>query len=95
MENIENKNIENKRITLLGKFYLRNKFIIKDKITFSEASSKKEIEDFITNFKESLKYGFRENADFQFTFGQTTFRGSELVAFSIVVEGEEIDYVSN
>lgn len=92
---MENKNIENKGITLLGKFYLRNKFIIKEEVTFSENTLKEEIEEFVNNFKKSLKYGFKENVDFEFTFGQTTFRGSELIAFSIVVKGEEIDYVSN
>lgn len=75
-----------KDLIVLGKFYLKNGVTIKDKIVFSKENTKEEVKDFIDSMKENIKTAFKENEDFQFTFGFTIIRGSELVAFTMLVE---------
>lgn len=77
-----------KDITILGKFYLKSGIVIEDKITFDKENTKEQIKEFMNDLKQGIKISFKENADFQFTFGFTTIRGSELAAFTMIVEGE-------
>lgn len=72
--------------TVLGKFYLKSGVVIEDKITFDKENTEEEIKEFMDNLKKGIKTGFKENMDFQFTFGFTTIRGSELAAFTMTAE---------
>lgn len=73
-----------KDLTILGKFYLKSGVIIEDKVVSDKVNTKEEIKDFMDNFKEAIKIGFKEDINFQFTFGFTTIRGSELAAFTMI-----------
>lgn len=75
-----------KDLTILGKFYLKSGVIIEDKIVFDKENTKEEIKEFMEDLKQGIKTSFKENADFQFTFGFTTIRGSELAAFTMTAE---------
>lgn len=72
-----------KEVTIVGKFYLRNGNVIEEKVVFDKDNNKEDIENFIKDIKYRVKEGFRENYNFQFTFGFTTFRGNELAAVTI------------
>lgn len=76
----------NRELTILGKFYLKSGVVIKDKVVFDNENTKEEIEEFMDDLKEGIKTGFKEDMNFQFTFGFTTIRGSELAAFTMIVE---------
>ena len=75
-----------KDFTVLGKFYLKSGVIIEDKVVFDKENTEEEIKEFMNNLKESIKIGFKEDMNFQFTFGFTTIRGSELAAFTMIAE---------
>ncbi len=72
-----------KDVTFLGKFYLKNGNIIEEKVVLDKENSREDIDNFINNTKEGIKLAFKEDVNFQFTFGFTTFRGSELAAITI------------
>ena len=72
-----------KEVIIVGKFYLRNGNVIEEKVVFDKDNNKEDIENFIKCIKYRVEEGFRENYNFQFTFGFTTFRGSELAAVTI------------
>lgn len=72
-----------KDIIILGKFYLKNGNIIEEKIVFDKDNDRNDIDSFINNTKDSIERAFRDNINFQFTFGFTVFRGSELAAITI------------
>lgn len=77
-----------KDLTVLGKFYLKSGVVIEDKIVFGKKNTEEEINEFIDSLRDGVKLGFKENSmEFQFTFGFTTIRGSELAAFTIMPEG--------
>ena len=75
-----------KEVTIVGKFYLRNGNVIDEKIIFYKDDNKEDIEKTIKDVRDMIKKGFREDYNFQFTFGFTTFRGNELVAVKIEEE---------
>lgn len=75
-----------KDVTILGKFYLKNGNIIEERVVLDKENSREDIGNFINDIKQSIKVGFRENINFQFTFGFTIFKGSELVAVTIEEE---------
>lgn len=75
-----------KEVTIVGKFYLRNGNVIDEKIIFEKDDNKEDIEKTIKDVRDMIKKGFREDYNFQFTFGFTTFRGNELVAVKIEEE---------
>lgn len=75
-----------KEVTIVGKFYLRNGNVIDEKIIFDKDDNKEDIEKTIKDVRDMIKKGFREDYNFQFTFGFTTFRGNELVAVKIEEE---------
>lgn len=79
-----------KDFTVLGKFYLKSGVVIEDKVVFDKENTEEEIKEYMDSLKEGIKMGFKENMEFQFTFGFTTIRGSELAAFTMTVaESEE------
>lgn len=75
-----------KDFTVLGKFYLKSGVVIEDKVVFDKENTEEEIKEFMDSLKEGIKTGFKENMEFQFTFGFTTIRGSELAAFTMTAE---------
>lgn len=82
-----------KDVTFIGKFYLKNGVVIEDKIIFDKNDTKhtkEEIKEFMGDFKESIKNEFKYNDNNlgYFTFGFTTIKVSELVAFTIIKEEE-------
>lgn len=72
-----------KEVTIVGKFYLRNGNVIDEKIIFGKGDNKEDTEKTIKDIRDMIKKGFREDYNFQFTFGFTTFRGDELVAVKL------------
>ena len=80
------RRIMDKEVTIVGKFYLRNGNVIDEKIIFDKDDNKEDIEKTIKDVRDMIKKGFREDYNFQFTFGFTTFRGNELVAVKIEEE---------
>lgn len=72
-----------KDVIILGKFYLKNGNIIEEKIVFDKDNDRNDIDSFINNTKDGIKKAFRDSINFQFTFGLTVFRGSELAAVTI------------
>lgn len=72
-----------KEVTIVGKFYLKNGNVVSEKVVFDKDNRKEDIENFIKDIKYRIKEGFKENYNFQFTFGFTIFRGNELVAVTI------------
>ncbi len=72
-----------KEVTIVGKFYLRNGNVIDEKIIFEKDDNKEDTEKTIKDIRDMIKKGFREDYNFQFTFGFTTFRGDELVAVKL------------
>lgn len=72
-----------KEVTILGKFYLRNGNVIEEKVVLDKDNSREDIDAFVKELKDIIKTAFRENIEFQFTFGFTMFKGSELVAATI------------
>jgi len=72
-----------KEVTIVGKFYLRNGNVIDEKIIFGKDDNKEDTEKTIKDIRDMIKKGFREDYNFQFTFGFTTFRGDELVAVKL------------
>lgn len=75
-----------KDLILLGKFYLKSGVIIEEKVVIVKENTEKEVKCFMDNLKKSIEIGFKEDINFQFTFGFTTIRGSELAAFTITEE---------
>lgn len=75
--------IMDKEVTIVGKFYLRNGNVIDEKIIFGKGDNKEDTEKTIKDIRDMIKKGFREDYNFQFTFGFTTFRGDELVAVKL------------
>lgn len=75
--------IMDKEVTIVGKFYLRNGNVIDEKIIFGKDDNKEDTEKTIKDIRDMIKKGFREDYNFQFTFGFTTFRGDELVAVKL------------
>ena len=72
-----------KEIIILGKFYLKSGHVIEEKIIFDKESSREDVNTFVEETKGFIKTAFRENVNFQLTFGSTTFRGNEIVAVTI------------
>lgn len=72
-----------KEVTIVGKFYLRNGNVIDEKIIFGKDDNKEDTEKTIKDIRDMIKKGFREDYNFQFTSGFTTFRGDELVAVKL------------
>lgn len=65
-------------IKIIGKFYLRNGIIIEEEVEFD--NSKEDVAKLIQDIKHKVKEGFREDYNFQFTFGYTVFRGEDISA---------------
>lgn len=78
--------MEVNKLILKGKFYLKSGCIIEEKVVFDEDNKQEDIEEFIENTKDSIKEGFRDSINFQFTFGMTIFRGSDISAVELILE---------
>lgn len=74
-----------KNFTFLGKFYFKNGIIIEDRMS-DKYTNRDNLENFIYELKIDIKNCFEENNNFQFTFGSTTIRCCELIAFTITIE---------
>lgn len=71
-----------KEMTILGKFYLKNGNVIEEKVTFNK-DQKHVVDTEISNMESAIKKGFRENLNFDISFGNFIFRGSEIAAVTI------------
>lgn len=69
-----------KDVTIIGKFYLKNGAVLKESVVFDKDNEKEVVIQFIQSVKDAVKEGFRENCDFQITFGETIFRGTDISA---------------
>ena len=74
-----------KEVKIIGKFYMRSGVVIEEEVVFDKDNDKKVVEEFIKDMKYKVKEGFREDYNFQFTFGYTMFRGKDISAVTFVV----------
>lgn len=74
-----------KELKIIGKFYMRNGVVIEEEVVFDKDNDKEVVEKFIEDMKYNIKEGFREDYDFQFTFGYTMFRGKDISAVTFVI----------
>lgn len=75
-----------REMNIKGTFYLKGGAIIEDKIIFDEENCE-EVQAYLNEMKKQMKFGLKEEIQFQFTFGNTMIRGSEIAA----VKFEEVD----
>lgn len=76
----------NKDIKLIGKFYMKSGSVIEEEVVFDKENDMSVIDEFIKDIKHRIKEGFREDYNFQFTFGFTMFRGKDISALQITME---------
>lgn len=76
----------NKDIKLIGKFYMKNGSVIEEEVVFDKENDMSVIDEFIKDIKHRIKEGFREDYNFQFTFGFTMFRGKDISAVQITMK---------
>lgn len=74
-----------KEVKIIGKFYMRSGVVIEEKVVFDKDNDKEVVENFIKDMKYRVKEGFREDYNFQFTFGYTMFRGKDISAVTFTV----------
>ena len=72
-------------VKIIGKFYMRNGAVIEEEVVFDKDNDKEVVENFIKDMKYKVKEGFREDYNFQFTFGYTMFRGKDISAVTFTV----------
>lgn len=72
-------------VKIVGKFYMRSGAVIEEEVVFDKDSDKEVVEKFIKDMKYRVKEGFREDYNFQFTFGYTMFRGKDISAITFTV----------
>ena len=70
----------NNEYSIKGTFYLKSGAVIEKEIVIESDNPKKVIED----LRYRIKEGFRNDYNFQFVFGYTTFRGKDLSAVTLV-----------
>lgn len=73
-----------KEVKIIGKFYMKNRVVIEEEVVFDKDNDKEAVEKFIEDMKYNIKEGFREDYNFQFTFGYTMFRGKDISAVTFV-----------
>lgn len=76
-------------IKIIGKFYMKSGAVIEEEVVFDKDNDKEDIENFIKDIKYRVKEGFREDYNFQFTFGYTMFRGKDISAFTLICDNVE------
>ena len=64
---------------------MRSGVVIEEEIVFYKDNDKEAVEKFIKDMKYKVKEGFREDYNFQFTFGYTMFRGKDISAVTFVI----------
>lgn len=74
-----------KEVKIIGKFYMRSGVVIEEEVVFDKDNDKEAVEEFIKDIKYRVKEGFREDYNFQFTFGYTMFRGKDISAVTFTV----------
>lgn len=74
-----------KEVKIIGKFYMRSGVVIEEEVVFDKDNDKEVVEEFIKDMKYRVKEGFREDYNFQFTFGYTMFRGKDISAVTFTV----------
>lgn len=74
-----------KEVKIIGKFYMRSGVVIEEEIVFDKDNDKEVVKNFIKDIKYRVKEGFREDYNFQFTFGYTMFRGKDISAVTFTV----------
>ena len=74
-----------KEVKIIGKFYMRNGVVIEEEVVFDKNNDKEAEEKFIEDMKYNIKERLREDCNFQFTFGYTTFRGKDISAVTFVI----------
>lgn len=72
-------------VKIVGKFYMRSGAVIEEEVVFDKDNDKEVVEEFIKDMKYRVKEGFREDYNFQFTFGYTMFRGKDISAVTFTV----------
>lgn len=67
-------------VKIIGKFYMKNGAVIEEEVVLDKENEKEAVEEFIKDMQFAVKEGLREDCNFQFTFGYTVFRGSDISA---------------
>jgi hypothetical protein len=74
------------KLIFKGKFYLKSGCIVEEKVIFDEDNEQEDINETVEEMRSSIKEGFRNNTNFQFTFGMTIFRVSDISAVKFNLE---------
>lgn len=78
-----------RNVSIKGTFYLNGGAIIEDKIILDEEKCEEEVQVYLNEMREQIKFGLKEEIQFQFTFGNTMIRGSEIAAVKLEKEVDE------
>lgn len=70
-------------VKIFGKFYMKSGVVIEEEVILDKDNDKEVVENFIKDIKYKVKEGFREDYNFQFTFGHTMFRGKDISAITL------------
>lgn len=77
-------------VKVVGKFYMRSGAVIEEEVVFDKDkdkdNDKEAVEKIIKNMMYTIKEGFREDYNFQITFGYTMFRGKDISAVTFTVK---------
>lgn len=71
-------------LKIVGKFYMKSGVVIEEEVVFNEDNDEESIVKFIADMKHRIKEGFREDYNFQLTFGNTMFRGKDISAVTFI-----------
>ena len=79
----------NKYYVINGKVYFKNGATVEDNCLVPKNEySKEEVEIIISDMKDNLKQGLKSNESFQFTIGDTIFRGADVCAVTLKLLNE-------
>ena len=77
-------------LKIVGKFYMKSGVVIEEEVVFDKDNDEESIEKFIADIKYRIKEGFREDYNFQLTYGNTMFRGKDVSAVAFIpIKAEE------
>lgn len=73
-------------VKVVGKFYMKSGAVIEEEVVFDKDNDKEAVENIIKDMKYTIKEGFKEDYNFQITFGYTMFRGKDISAVTFTVK---------
>ena len=79
----------NKYYVINGKVYFKNGVTVEDNCLVPKNEySKEEVKIIISDLKDNIKQGLKSSENFQFTIGDTVFRGADVSAVTLKLLNE-------